>query len=53
MQRSAVVAAAIVALHEGLEPLDALQRVRERNPRADPLSHQRQDLLRWWDERRR
>jgi protein-tyrosine phosphatase len=53
MQRSAVVAAAIVALHEGLEPLDALQRVRERNPRADPLSHQREDLLRWWDERRR
>ena len=51
MQRSAVVAAAIVALHEGLEPLDALQRVRERNPRADPLSHQRKDLLRWWDER--
>jgi protein-tyrosine phosphatase len=51
MQRSAIVAAAIVALHEGLEPLDALDRVRERNPRADPLSHQREDLLRWWDER--
>jgi atypical dual specificity phosphatase len=51
MQRSAIVAAAIVALHEGLEPVDALRRVRERNPRADPLSHQREDLLRWWDER--
>lgn len=51
MQRSAVVSAAIVALHEGLEPLDALERVRERNPRANPLSHQRRDLLRWWDKR--
>jgi protein-tyrosine phosphatase len=51
MQRSAIVAAAIVALHDGLEPLDALQRVRERNPRADPLSHQRQDLLSWWEAR--
>lgn len=53
MQRSAVVAAAIVALHEGVEPLDALGRVRERNPRANPLSHQRQDLLRWWEQRTR
>jgi protein-tyrosine phosphatase len=51
MQRSAVVAAAIVALHEDLEPLEALARVRNRNPRADPLSHQRQDLLRWWEQR--
>jgi protein-tyrosine phosphatase len=51
MQRSAIVAAAIVALHEELDPLDALDRVRQRNPRADPLSHQREDLLRWWDER--
>ena len=51
MQRSAVVAAAIVALREALEPGEALERVRERNPRANPLSHQRRDLLRWWDER--
>jgi protein-tyrosine phosphatase len=51
MQRSAVVATAIVALHEGLEPLEALRRVRERNPQASPLAHQRQDLLRWWDAR--
>ena len=51
MQRSAVVSAAVVALHEGLEPLEALERVRERNPQANPLSHQRQDLLRWWAER--
>jgi protein-tyrosine phosphatase len=51
MQRSAVVATAIVALHEGLDPLEALRRVRERNPQANPLAHQRQDLLRWWDTR--
>lgn len=51
MQRSAVVSAAIVALHEELEPLDALDRVRARNPRANPLAHQRKDLLRWWDKR--
>jgi protein-tyrosine phosphatase len=51
MQRSAVVATAIVALHEGLDPLEALRRVRERNPQANPLAHQRQDLLRWWDAR--
>jgi len=51
MQRSAVVATAIVALHEGLDPLEALRRVRERNPQANPLAHQRRDLLRWWDTR--
>ncbi|MDP2711408.1 MAG: dual specificity protein phosphatase [Solirubrobacteraceae bacterium] len=51
MQRSATVAAAIVALEENVEPVEALQRVRERNPRANPLEHQRQDLLRWWTAR--
>ncbi len=51
MQRSAVVSAAIVALHEQVEPLEALDRVRARNPRANPLAHQRQDLLRWWEKR--
>ncbi|HWC26932.1 MAG TPA: dual specificity protein phosphatase family protein [Solirubrobacteraceae bacterium] len=51
MQRSAVVAAAIVALDEGLEPPAALERVRARNPQANPLAHQRRDLLRWWDSR--
>ena len=51
MQRSATVAAAIVALREGVEPLEALDRVRMRNPRANPLSHQRRDLLRWWEKR--
>jgi protein-tyrosine phosphatase len=51
MQRSAVVAAAIVALRERLEPLEALQRIRSRNPQANPLGHQRQDLLHWWETR--
>jgi protein-tyrosine phosphatase len=51
MQRSAVVTAAIVALHEELEPHEALRRVRARNPQANPLAHQREDLLRWWDSR--
>ena len=53
MQRSAVVSAAVVAVHEGLEPRDALEQVRRRNPQANPLSHQRRDLMRWWDQRRR
>ena len=51
MQRSATVAAAIIALEEGVEPMEALRRVTERNPRANPLDHQRQDLLRWWKAR--
>lgn len=51
MQRSATVAAAIVALEEGVEPAEALRRVSERNPRANPLEHQRQDLMRWWKAR--
>ena len=51
MQRSATVAAAIIALEEGVEPTEALRRVSERNPRANPLEHQRQDLVRWWKAR--
>ena len=51
MQRSAVVAAAVVALHEGLDARAALEQVHARNPQADPLSHQRRDLQRWWDTR--
>jgi protein-tyrosine phosphatase len=51
MQRSAVVAAAVVALQDEIEPQDALRRIRARNPQANPLAHQREDLLRWWDAR--
>jgi protein-tyrosine phosphatase len=51
MQRSATVAAAIIALEEDVAPAEALRRVNERNPRANPLEHQRQDLVRWWKAR--
>jgi len=51
MQRSAVVAAAVLALREDLDPHEALRRIRARNPQANPLAHQRADLLRWWDTR--
>ncbi len=51
MQRSATVAAAIVMLRDGLEAPAALDRIRARKPSANPLSHQRRDLLRWWEQR--
>lgn len=50
-QRSAAVAAAIVALREGVEPPEALELIRQRKPTANPLAHQRKDLFRWWDKR--
>jgi protein-tyrosine phosphatase len=51
MQRSATVAVAIVMLRDGLELSDALDSIRGRKPSANPLAHQRQDLVRWWDRR--
>jgi protein-tyrosine phosphatase len=51
MQRSATVAAAIVMLRDGLDAPAALEHIRARKPSARPLSHQRQDLLRWWARR--
>ena len=50
-QRSAAVAAGVVALREGIDVDEALALVRERKPSSDPLPHQRQDLRRWWEER--
>lgn len=50
-QRSATVAAAIVALREDVEPEQALELIRERKPTAQPLPHQREDLFRWWTTR--
>jgi protein-tyrosine phosphatase len=50
-QRSAAVAAAVIALREGLDIEQALEVVRGRNPRAEPLAHQRADLLAWWAAR--
>jgi predicted protein tyrosine phosphatase len=50
-QRSAAVAAGVVALRDGVEIDEALSRVRRRKPSAQPLGHQLEDLYRWWRER--
>ncbi len=50
-QRSAAVAAGLVALRDGLDIDRALEYVQTRKPSADPLPHQRDDLRRWWEER--
>ena len=47
-QRSAAVAAAVVAVRAGIEIDDALDEVQRRKPSADPMPHQRGDLRRWW-----
>jgi protein-tyrosine phosphatase len=47
-QRSAAVAAGVIALRGGVDIDDALDRVQRRKPTADPLPHQREDLRRWW-----
>jgi atypical dual specificity phosphatase len=50
-QRSAAVAAGVVALREGLDIDEALAFIQSRKPSADPLPHQREDLERWWSQR--
>ncbi len=50
-QRSAAVAAGVVAVRSRLDIDEALQFVRQRKPSADPLPHQRADLRRWWEGR--
>ncbi len=50
-QRSAAVAAGVIALRQGLDIEEALAYVQQRKPTADPLPHQREDLRRWWDSR--
>jgi protein-tyrosine phosphatase len=50
-QRSAAVAAATVAVRDEIELDEALRRIRERKPTANPLPHQRDDLVRWWSRR--
>jgi protein-tyrosine phosphatase len=52
-QRSAAVAAGVVALTEGLDIDEALSYVKIRKPTADPMPQQRQDLFRWWADRDR
>jgi protein-tyrosine phosphatase len=51
-QRSAAVAAGVIAVRGELEIDDALEYVQSRKPSADPLPHQRDDLRRWWTARR-
>ena len=50
-QRSAAVAAAIVATQDGIGIEEALDYVQSRKRSADPLPHQRDDLRRWWETR--
>jgi predicted protein tyrosine phosphatase len=50
-QRSAAVAAGVVAIRDGVDIDEALARIQARKPTADPLPHQRADLRRWWDGR--
>jgi ADP-ribosyl-[dinitrogen reductase] hydrolase len=50
-QRSAAVAAGVVAVRDGIGLDEALVRIRERKPTAEPLRHQRADLARWWEAR--
>jgi protein-tyrosine phosphatase len=47
-QRSAAVAAGVIAVRDGVDIDAALDRVQRRKPTADPLPHQREDLRRWW-----
>jgi predicted protein tyrosine phosphatase len=51
-QRSAAVAAGVVAIENSVDVETALSQVRMRKPSARPLPHQREDLLAWWDARR-
>ncbi len=53
LQRSAAVAAAVIAVREDMHIDDAVRLVHQRKPSADPLPHQREDLRRWWDARQR
>jgi protein-tyrosine phosphatase len=50
-QRSAAVAAGVVAIREGLDIDGALAAVKRRKPSADPLPHQVRELRAWWDGR--
>ncbi len=50
-QRSAAVAAGVVAVTDGIDIEEALVQVRRRKPSANPLPHQREELLAWWRQR--
>lgn len=50
-QRSAAVAAGVIAVTDGIEIEEALAQVRRRKPSANPLPHQHEELLGWWRQR--
>lgn len=50
-QRSATVAGAVLAARLSIDPEEALRQIQERKPTAQPLPHQREDLLAWWNAR--
>jgi protein-tyrosine phosphatase len=50
-QRSAAVAAGVIAVTDGIEIEEALAQVRRRKPSANPLPHQHEELLEWWRQR--
>jgi predicted protein tyrosine phosphatase len=50
-QRSAAVAAGVVAILDNVPIDEAIAQVQARKPNADPLPHQREDLEYWWEER--
>jgi protein-tyrosine phosphatase len=52
-QRSAAVAAGVVALRKGIGIDEALLYVKARKPSAAPLPHQQEDLRQWWETRSR
>ena len=47
-QRSAALAAGVVAIRKRLDIDEALAFVQHKKPSADPLPHQREDLKHWW-----
>jgi len=52
-QRSAAVAAGLVAVREGVDIEEALDMLRDRKPTAEPLAHQLEALHKWWRKRQR
>lgn len=50
-QRSAALAAAVLADHSEIGLDEALAQVKARKPASDPLPHQLEDLENWWRRR--
>lgn len=50
-QRSAALAAAVLADNTEIDLDEALAQVKARKPTAEPLPHQLEDLHRWWRRR--